>query len=61
MATLFSTWYKLSQKAEDEIVGGHEKLARSIAKRPIVWIICVSVVAAICCIGLSEIKVGYFL
>jgi len=57
MAFLFSTWYDWCQKFEDKIVDGHEKVARSIAKRPIIWIACVSVVAAICCIGLVEINV----
>eukprot|EP00598_Pedospumella_elongata_P005519 CAMPEP_0184970488 /NCGR_PEP_ID=MMETSP1098-20130426/2953_1 /TAXON_ID=89044 /ORGANISM="Spumella elongata, Strain CCAP 955/1" /LENGTH=952 /DNA_ID=CAMNT_0027492431 /DNA_START=56 /DNA_END=2914 /DNA_ORIENTATION=+ len=56
MAYLFSTWYDWSQKFEDKIVDGHDKVARSIAKRPFVWIACVSVLAAICCIGLVEIN-----
>lgn len=57
MSSLFLTWYTWSQRVEDEIVLGHEKVARSIAKRPFIWMISVSVIAAICCIGLIEVNV----
>lgn len=55
---LLSHWYDFGQAVEDSITKCYEKVARSVVKRPMVWIICMSCIAAICCVGLVNTKVS---
>lgn len=55
---LLSHWYEFGQAVEDSIAKCYEKVARSVVKRPMIWIICMSCTAAICCVGLVNTKVS---
>jgi hypothetical protein len=61
MVSLYTLWYKKAQHIEDGIVQGYDRMARSIARRPILLILAMSVVAAICGIGLLKIEVYVYL